>query len=79
MLGIIASMHGTYPLLILVLTGTQRIGKTKFFRNLLPDELMEFYAESKLDEGKDSEILMTKKLTILDDELEVNLNRMQKD
>jgi predicted P-loop ATPase len=29
---------------------------------------MSFYAESKLDEGKDSEILMTKKLIILDDE-----------
>ena len=61
-------MHGTYSILILVVTGGQRAGKTKFFRNLLPDELMSFYAESKLDEGKDSEILMTKKLIILDDE-----------
>lgn len=68
LLGIISSMHGTYSILILVLTGGQRAGKTKFFRNLLPDELMSFYAESKLDEGKDSEILMTKKLIILDDE-----------
>jgi hypothetical protein len=68
MLGIISSMHGTYSILILVLTGGQRAGKTKFFRGLLPDDLMSFYAESKLDEGKDSEILMTKKLIILDDE-----------
>lgn len=68
LLGIISSMHGTYSILILVLTGGQRAGKTKFFRGLLPDELMSFYAESKLDEGKDSEILMTKKLLILDDE-----------
>jgi hypothetical protein len=68
LMGIISSMHGTYSILILVLTGGQRAGKTKFFRNLLPDELMTFYAESKLDEGKDSEILMTKKLIILDDE-----------
>lgn len=68
MLGIIASMHGTYSISILVLTGGQRVGKTKFFRNILPDELMDFYAESKLDDGKDSEILMTKKLIILDDE-----------
>jgi hypothetical protein len=68
LMGIISSMHGTYSILILVLTGGQRAGKTKFFRNLLPDELMSFYAESKLDEGKDSEILMTKKLLILDDE-----------
>ena len=68
LLGIISSMHGTYSILILVLTGGQRAGKTKFFRNILPDDLMSFYAESKLDEGKDSEILMTKKLIILDDE-----------
>ena len=68
LMGIISSMHGTYSILILVLTGGQRAGKTKFFRNILPDELMSFYAESKLDEGKDSEILMTKKLIILDDE-----------
>jgi hypothetical protein len=68
LMGIISSMHGTYSILILVFTGGQRAGKTKFFRNLLPDDLMSFYAESKLDEGKDSEILMTKKLIILDDE-----------
>lgn len=68
LLGIIASMHGTYSVSVLVLTGGQRVGKTKFFRNILPDELMDFYAESKLDDGKDSEILMTRKLIILDDE-----------
>jgi len=68
LLGIISSMHGTYSLLILVMTGEQGNRKTKFFRTLLPDDLMEFYAESKLDEGKDSEILMTKKLIIMDDE-----------
>lgn len=67
-LGVISSMHGTYSILILVLTGGQRAGKTKFFRSLLPEDMMTFYAESKLDEGKDSEILMTKKLIILDDE-----------
>jgi len=68
LMGIISSMHGTYSILILVLTGGQRASKTKFFRGLLPDELMSYYAESKLDEGKDSEILMTKKIIILDDE-----------
>lgn len=68
LLGIISSMHGTYSILILVLTGGQRAGKTKFFRGLLPDELMSFYAESQLDGKNDSEILMTKKLIIMDDE-----------
>jgi hypothetical protein len=68
LLSVIASMHGTYSLMILVLTGKQGNGKTNFFRGLLPEELQQYYAESKLDEGKDSEILMTKKILILDDE-----------
>src|SRR5690625_765807 len=68
LLSIVASAHGTYSLMILVLTGSQRVGKTKFFRTLLPDSLMPYYAESPLDEGKDSEILMTQKLLIVDDE-----------
>lgn len=68
LLGVVSSAHGTYSVLVLVLTGGQGIGKTEFFRNLLPDELQSYYAESKLDEGKDAEILMTKKLIILDDE-----------
>lgn len=68
LLGIIGSAYGTYSLMILVLTGEQGIRKTEFFRNLLPECLRKFYAESNLDEGKDSEILMTKKLLIVDDE-----------
>jgi hypothetical protein len=68
LLSIIGSAHGTYSLMILVLNGKQGISKTEFFRNLLPAELREYYAESNLDEGKDSEILMTKKLLIVDDE-----------
>jgi predicted P-loop ATPase len=68
LLSIIGSAHGTYSLMILVLNGKQGISKTEFFRNLLPVELREYYAESNLDEGKDSEILMTKKLLIIDDE-----------
>jgi len=68
LLGIVSSIHGTYSLLVLVLTGGQDSGKTKFFRNLLPEELMSFYGESNLDDGKDSEILMTQKLIIMDDE-----------
>ena len=68
LLGIISSMHGTYSLLVLVLVGAQRTGKTKFFRGLLPFELQGYYAESKLDAGKDDEILMTDHLIIMDDE-----------
>lgn len=68
LLSIIASMHGTYSLLVLVLTGPQASGKSRFFRELLPEELRPYYAESKLDSGKDDEILMAKKLIVLDDE-----------
>jgi hypothetical protein len=68
LLGIIGSAHGTYSLMILVLVGEQGIKKTEFFRNLLPKELRKYYSESNLDEGKDSEILMCKKLLIVDDE-----------
>ena len=35
---------------------------------LLPAELKSLYAESKLDAGKDDEILMTQKILIVDDE-----------
>lgn len=68
LLGIISSMHGTYSLLVLVFTGGQGTGKTEFFRRLLPDELKHYYAESDLDSGKDDEILMTKKIIVMDDE-----------
>ena len=68
LLSVVASMHGTYSVMCLVLCGAQNVGKTRFFRNLLPDELANFYAESKLDEGKDAELLMCKKLIICDDE-----------
>lgn len=66
--GIIASIFGKSSPLVLVLAGGQNSGKTEFFRRLLPFELQEYYAESKLDAGKDDDILMCKKLIIMDDE-----------
>lgn len=65
---VVASMHGEYSVIILVLCGSQGIGKTNFFRNLLPSELRSYYGESKLDAGKDDEILMCKKIILCDDE-----------
>ena len=67
-ISLIASMHGTYSLLILVMCGEQGLGKTNFFRWLLPSELRDYYGESKLDRGKDDEILMCRKLILCDDE-----------
>lgn len=68
LVSIISSMHGIYSLLVLVLTGDQRAGKTKFFRGLLPPALQPYYGESKLDKDKDDGILMCQKLILMDDE-----------
>lgn len=65
----VASAHGTYSPLVLVFSGSrQGTGKTHFMRYLLPKRLRYLFAESDMDNGKDDEILMTKKLIILDDE-----------
>ena len=67
--GMIASIFGRTSPLVLVLAGErQNTGKTEFFRRLLPLQLSNYYAESKLDGGKDDDILLTKKLIIMDDE-----------
>ena len=66
---LIASISGKHSPLVLVLIGGQNTGKTEWFRRLLPKELKSYYAEDKLDQGKDSDILMTKKLIIMDDEM----------
>jgi len=69
LISIISAIHGEHSPLMLVFTGGQNTGKTEAFRRLLPDELRPYYAESKLDAGKDDEILMTQKLLIMDDEM----------
>ena len=71
LLGIIASMKGVHSTLCLVLIGDQGIGKTNFFRGLLPEELRnEYYAGHTLSDAneKDNDIMMSEKLVILDDE-----------
>jgi len=55
--------------MMLTFTGPQYNGKTEFFRRLLPKPLQCFYAESKLDRGKDDELLMCQKLIVMDDEM----------
>ena len=70
LVALIATAHGKHSPLMLVLAGeTQGTGKTHFFRYLLPNKLQNLYAESKMDNGKDDEILMTKKWIIVDDEM----------
>ena len=69
LLSIIASYEG-YPVRsVLSLVGGQNSGKTEWFRRLLPNNLKKYYAESKLDNGKDDDILMCQKLIVMDDEM----------
>ena len=68
LIGIVASVHGDPSPLVLVLTGEGNTGKTWFFRHLLPQELREYYAESRMDGGKDDDMLMYTKLIVMNDE-----------
>jgi len=70
LVGMVSAMHKHHSPLLLCLLGKQQgTGKTEFFRRLLPKELTDYYAESKLDKDKDDELLMTENILIVDDEL----------
>jgi predicted P-loop ATPase len=71
LVGMIASIYGSHSPLMLILAGEkQNTGKTQWFRRLLPSDLnKKYFANSKLDKGKDDEILMTQNIMILDDEM----------
>ena len=69
LLSIVASAYGHKSELVLVFCGEkQGTGKTHWFRYILPKPIRYLYAESKMDAGKDDEILMCGKLIINDDE-----------
>ena len=69
LVSIIAAYDGHPVRSVLALVGGQNTGKTEYFRRLLPPEIQKYYAESKLDAGKDDEMLMTQKLIVMDDEM----------
>lgn len=69
MVAMVPSAYGEHSVLILVLCGVINSGKTEWFRRYLPPTLKQYRADSGLDQGKDSDILMSKKLLILDDEM----------
>ena len=69
LLSVVASAYGIHSPLVLVFCGPkQGTGKTHWFRYILPKPIRYLYAESKMDAGKDDEILMCGKLIINDDE-----------
>ncbi len=70
LISIVASAHGIYSILCLVLTGQEHgTGKSNFFRRLLPENLRWAFATDTLDgSNKDIGIMMSSKLIIMDDE-----------
>lgn len=71
LVGMVATVYAERSnVLMLVLSGKINTGKSSFFENLLPTQLLDYYAPSKLDQGKDSDALMCSKLLILNDELD---------
>lgn len=69
LLSLIAAYDGHPVRSVLALVGGQNSGKTEWFRRLLPNALRKYYAESKLDAGKDDDMLMCQKLIVMDDEM----------
>lgn len=70
LLGIIGVYKGDPVPYVLALVGKGKTGKTEWFRRLMPAALKPYYGESKLDAGKDDELLMCQKIIIMDDELD---------
>lgn len=57
------------PLTLVLCGQKQGTGKTSFFRELLPPDLSEYYAETKIDlSNKDSLFNLSKSLIVMDDE-----------
>lgn len=79
LVSLVATAKNKHSPLMLIFAGEkQGTGKTYWFRYLLPNELQYLYAESKMDSGKDDEILMTKKWIIMDDEMGGKSKREEK-
>lgn len=69
MVAMIPSAYGEHSPLMLIFCGILNSGKTEWFRRYLPPTLKQYRADNSLEEGKDSDVLMSKKLLILDDEM----------
>ncbi|WP_460948047.1 VapE domain-containing protein [Spirosoma daeguense] len=68
LIGLIGSIYGKPCDLVLVLTGGDGIGKTWFFRYLLPEEWQAYAYDSKWSADKDEYIDMCKHILAINDE-----------
>jgi predicted P-loop ATPase len=72
LVALVSCIHYKQKPLVFTLTGPIGIGKTEFYRQLLPQSWrspVDYYAEtSTLGQGTDDDILMTQKILVIDDE-----------
>ena len=68
LVGLIGAVYGIPCDLVPVLTGSDGIGKTWFFRLLLPDEWKPYFLDSKWLPGKDEDVDMCKNIIAFNDE-----------
>lgn len=68
------------PLVLILIGERQNTGKTHFFRNFLPEYLKRFFAETKLDDLKESDLAMKmhENLFVFDDEMSGRTKQDQK-
>ena len=66
--GLMGTLYGNYSVMTLVFVGAQGNGKTTFFRNLLPDALSKYFAESDIKDDKDVCARMCSNLILYNDE-----------
>lgn len=66
--GLMGALTGSYSVMTLILIGGQGIGKTVFFRNLLPLPLQSYFVECQLTDDKDVYARMCSNLIAYDDE-----------
>lgn len=70
LVGMVGTVYGLQCPLVPILTGGQNLGKTQFWRRLLPDELQPYYAESKFAKDSDDEVLMCKRILLMNDDFD---------
>lgn len=69
-LGLPALHYGQVVRYVLVLCGPKQIGKTNFFRDIMPMELQKYCVENSLNNEKEVPLVMSSNLIVVDDEFD---------